>query len=324
VTSDRLLDPDEAFRRLETRLGPLHARLRLGIEREHEAQAFGQGLNFLHLENLPLIQAMIEVALRVTGTYWRGRANADKVQLRRNTVRLPNLPSAFDGFTILHLSDLHADISGPAMRRTAELVLGLDYDLCVLTGDYRGRTYGDCMPCLEGVARLRHELRGDIYAVLGNHDSIAMVPHLEALGIRTLLNECCSDVRPFIGPGAACQGGGLGRKKHENGRKKQECREPFHHMCLPARFFRCMCRIEQTRSSEMSNAAIIVLADAEAVRVRTLADRLRMHPADVVKDLRGRGYRLGSIRGAAGRWTMALKRGDAERYLADRREAGAP
>ena len=190
MTSRRLLDPDEAFRRLETRLGPLHARLRLGIEREHEAQAFGQGLSFLHLENLPLMQVMIEVALRVTGTYWWGRANAGKVELRRNTVRLPNLPSAFDGFTILHLSDLHADISGPAMRRTAELVLDLDYDLCVLTGDYRGRTHGDCMPCLEDVARLRQELRGDIYAVLGNHDSIAMVPHLEALGIRTLLNEC--------------------------------------------------------------------------------------------------------------------------------------
>ena len=60
MTSDRLLDPDEAFRRLETRLGPWHARLRLGIEREHEAQAFGQGLSFLHLENLPLIQVVIE------------------------------------------------------------------------------------------------------------------------------------------------------------------------------------------------------------------------------------------------------------------------
>jgi predicted MPP superfamily phosphohydrolase len=190
VTSGRLLDPDEAFHRLETRLGPLHARLRLGIEREHEAQAFGQGISFLHLENLPLIQVIIEGTLRVTGTYWWGRANAGKVQLRRNTVRLPNLPSAFDGFTILHLSDLHADLSGPAMQRAAELADGLDYDLCVLTGDYRGRTHGDCRPCLESVARLRESLRGDIYAVLGNHDSIAMVPELEAIGIRMLLNEC--------------------------------------------------------------------------------------------------------------------------------------
>ena len=74
----------------------------------------------------------------------------------------------------------------------------------------------------------------------------------------------------------------------------------------------------------MSNRVIIVLADAEAVPVRTLADHLGMHPVDVVKDLRGRGYTLGSIRGAAGHWTMALRRNDAERCLAERREAGAP
>jgi hypothetical protein len=92
-TNRRLLDPDEALRRLETRPGPLHARLRLGIEREHEAQAFGQGLSLLHLENLPLMQAMIEIALRVTGTYWRGRANARKVQVRRNNVRLKICPA---------------------------------------------------------------------------------------------------------------------------------------------------------------------------------------------------------------------------------------
>ena len=153
MTTRRLLDSDEALRRLETQLGPLHAQLRLGMEREHEAQAFGQGLSFLHLENLPLMQAMIEITLRVTGTYWRGRANAGKVQVRRNIVRLPNLPRAFDGFTVLHLSDLHADLSGPAMRRAAELAHGLDYDLCVLTGDYRGRTHGDCRPCLEGRRR---------------------------------------------------------------------------------------------------------------------------------------------------------------------------
>jgi uncharacterized protein len=186
----RLLDRDEALYRLETRLGPVHARLRLSMEREHEAKAFGQGPSFLHLENMPVMQAIIELVLRLTGTYWLGLANAGKVQLRRNIVRLAGLPGAFDRVAILHLSDLHADVSGPAMRRAAEIARGLDYDLCVLTGDYRGRTHGDCRPCLEGVARLREALHGDIYAVLGNHDSITMVPDLETLGIRVLLNEC--------------------------------------------------------------------------------------------------------------------------------------
>jgi hypothetical protein len=103
VTTRRLLDPDEALRRLETRLGPLHAQLRLGIEREHEAQAFGQGLSFLHLENLPLMQATIEIALRVTGTYWRGRANACKVQVRRNIVRLPEEAQLVHCITGIHI-----------------------------------------------------------------------------------------------------------------------------------------------------------------------------------------------------------------------------
>ena len=48
-----LLQPDDAMRRLESRLGRLHAKLRLGIEREHEEQAFGQGLTFFHIENMP-------------------------------------------------------------------------------------------------------------------------------------------------------------------------------------------------------------------------------------------------------------------------------
>jgi len=185
-----LVDANEVTRRLENRLGRLHARLRLGIEREHEAQAFGQGLTLLHIENMPLAQAAIEVVLRATGTYWRGRANASKVQLKRNDVRIAHLPEAFDGFTILHLSDLHADMSAPAMQRVNEMVRDLDYDLCALTGDYRGRTYGDCGLCLEAVARLREAVRGNVYAVLGNHDSIAMVPDLEEMGIRVLLNEC--------------------------------------------------------------------------------------------------------------------------------------
>ena len=190
MTNDRLLDPDEARRRLESRLGRVHARVRLGMEREHEAQAFGQGLTFLHIENMPIMHALIESVLRATGTYGRGRSNANDVQLVRNVVRLPNLPEAFDGFTILHMSDLHADMSKAALQRAAVLAGELDYDLCVLTGDYRGRTFGDSRPCLEGMMQLRESLRGEIYAVLGNHDSITMVPDLEAAGIHVLLNEC--------------------------------------------------------------------------------------------------------------------------------------
>jgi uncharacterized protein len=183
---------EEIARQLERRLGRLHARQRLGIEQDHEAQIFGQGLNFFHVENWYSVHAVIRTALRLAGLYERGRRNAERPVVRRNEVRSARLPASFDGFTILHLSDLHVDMNEGAMRRLVELAAGLRYDLCVLTGDYRGQTFGPFDATLDGLARIRAGLVGPAYAVLGNHDTIQMVPGLEAMGIRTLLNECAA------------------------------------------------------------------------------------------------------------------------------------
>jgi predicted MPP superfamily phosphohydrolase len=182
------LDP-EILARLEQRLGRVHARQRLGIERAHEAQIFGQGLNFFHIENWYSAHAVIRTALRLSGLYRRGLRNAERVELRHNHVRSEALPSAFDGFAILHLSDLHVDMNPGAMRRVGELVGGARYDLAVLTGDFRGKTFGPLDQTLAGLAELRSRLQGPAYGVLGNHDSIRMVPALEEMGIRMLLNE---------------------------------------------------------------------------------------------------------------------------------------
>lgn len=176
--------------KLEQRLGRLHARQRLGIETDHEAQIFGQGLTFFHLENWYSGQSLIRAVLKLSGLYWRARRNAGRVAVRSNNVTFKELPPRFDGFTILHLSDLHVDISEAAMQRLCKLVGELRYDLCVLTGDYRGETFGPFEAALEGVGRVRSHLEGPIYGVLGNHDTIRMVPALEAMGIRMLLNEC--------------------------------------------------------------------------------------------------------------------------------------
>ena len=40
------------------------------------------------------------------------------------------------------------------------------------------------------MARVRSHLKNPVYGVLGNHDTIRMVPELEDMGIRMLLNEC--------------------------------------------------------------------------------------------------------------------------------------
>ena len=186
---------EDILRKLEIRLGPLHARQRLGIERDHEAQIFGQGLTFFHLENSSWAEWIIRNVLKATGLYWRARQNAERILVKRNDVTFKTLPPLFEDFTILHISDLHVDMNEVAMNRLIELVGSMQYDVCVLTGDYRGRTFGPFQPALDGVARVGTHLKQPIYAVLGNHDTIQMVPGLEAMGIRVLLNECETIVR---------------------------------------------------------------------------------------------------------------------------------
>lgn len=180
---------EKELQRLEQRLGRLHARQRLGIETDHEAQIFGQGLNFFHLENWYSVHSVIRNVLRLSGLYWRGRDNAEKLVLRHNHVTSPNLPAGFDGFTLLHVSDLHVDMNERAMERLTAMVEDLAYDLCVLTGDYRGKTFGPYDATLRGMARIKAHLRDPVYGVLGNHDTIRMLPGLEAMGIHMLQNE---------------------------------------------------------------------------------------------------------------------------------------
>ena len=121
--------PEDDFHFLQNRLGRLHAKLRLGIEADHEAQVFGQGINYFHIENLTLSHFVIGAFLRLTGLYWRGRRNAAQIEIRHNYVTSPQIPKAFDGFTILQLGDLHVEMSQDAMARLTAILKEISYDL---------------------------------------------------------------------------------------------------------------------------------------------------------------------------------------------------
>jgi predicted MPP superfamily phosphohydrolase len=183
--------------KLEQRLGGrVYARQRLGIETDHEAQIFGQGLNFFHIENWYSVHSVIRILLKLSGLYWRGQANAANVQVKDNDIRAKKLPPEFDGFTLLQISDFHADMNEGAMRRLEEILPDLSYDLCVFTGDYRGATFGLFDAALARMRPVLAHIKSPIYGVLGNHDTIRMVPDLEAMGVRLLLNEFVSIARP--------------------------------------------------------------------------------------------------------------------------------
>ena len=189
------VSPPDMMDQLECRLGSLQARQRLAIERDYEERIFGPGLHFFHVKKWYSAHGVIAGALKLMGLYGRGRRNACDVQVRRHVVRSRALPPAFDGFTILHISDPHVDLNPRAVNRIIDLLPNLAYDICVLTGDYRGHTYGPFEHTLEVLARIRTQLTAPVYGVLGNHDSVRMVPGLEDLGIRMLINEVVSIAR---------------------------------------------------------------------------------------------------------------------------------
>ncbi|MAM00011.1 metallophosphoesterase [Hydrocarboniclastica marina] len=174
---------------LKLRLGSMHACQRLGIEREAESKVIGQGLNLFHPENWYSMHAAIRLCLRMVGLLKRGQRNSRRIRVVENRFVHPHLPASFEGYRILHLSDLHVDMDEANLHNLIECVRPLEYDLCVLTGDYRRATSGPVEDALDGMRRLRPHLQGDVLTVLGNHDSIRMLPSLEEMGYQCLMNE---------------------------------------------------------------------------------------------------------------------------------------
>jgi len=177
------------FDLLLQRVGRPHLQQRLTRQVEHVSDALGPGLTHLHVENLYWTHWFIRKMLQCAGLYRRGQRNALSPRIRHHTVRIRHLPELFHGFRILHLSDLHSDLNTGIVSSVIERIRHEPYDLCVLTGDYRSRTFGPFDLAVSELLRLRAALRGPAYAVLGNHDFIEMVAPLEAAGIRVLLNE---------------------------------------------------------------------------------------------------------------------------------------
>lgn len=177
------------YKILEQRIGKIHLNQRLGIEQDFEAKVFGLGRNFFHLENWYSVHALIRALLRLCLLHERGKRNARAIQVRHNKIFLARLPKAFEGFTLLQISDPHLDMSGDIPVALIEALRNVRYDIGVLTGDFRAKTFGSYQAALAGMRQVRDHLSGPLYGILGNHDTIRMVPGLEEMGIRMLLNE---------------------------------------------------------------------------------------------------------------------------------------
>ena len=186
---------NSAIQYLRQRLDQDYVERRLTKENSHHQRVLSTGHKLFHVENWYSIHGFIRHCFRAIGLHGRGQRNARELKLNHNTIALAHLPSAFDGFRILHLSDLHLDMDRGTTHALNELVRQVDYDLCVLTGDYRANTFGDSVRCMDILEQTRLHLSSPIYAILGNHDSLMMLPRMEQMGIRVLVNEATTIAR---------------------------------------------------------------------------------------------------------------------------------
>lgn len=132
----------------------------------------------LHSQKIETVDYWKELGPTVGGRgkwWWMARLPftcAFRVDFAEIELKLPNLPKAWDGLTILHLSDFH--FHGTPARQWFERVnrdiaaRWPSSDLVVLTGDYidTDSHVAWIKPLLEGYAATEGKL-----AVLGNHDA---------------------------------------------------------------------------------------------------------------------------------------------------------
>ena len=91
-------------------------------------------------------------------------------EVTHQPIYLPHLPSEFEGFRIVQLSDIHHSpyLTLEHLSEAVAIANNLEPDLIVLTGDYITHTAVYIEPCAERLGDLK--AKHGVYAVLGNHD----------------------------------------------------------------------------------------------------------------------------------------------------------
>lgn len=100
------------------------------------------------------------------------------IELTHVEIPLPRLPEQFDGYRIVHISDIHAGIWLPddRLEEVAAIVNAQDPDLVAITGDFVTLTYLEAPDHIVPEMRMLRA-RDGVVAVLGNHDYWGILGH---------------------------------------------------------------------------------------------------------------------------------------------------
>ena len=95
----------------------------------------------------------------------------NRFEIKEVSLEYPDLPESFDGYRIIHISDLHARSYAKRtarLERAAQIINGLDADLIAFTGDLISLVPDEIDPIAASLSTLK--AKDGVVSVLGNHD----------------------------------------------------------------------------------------------------------------------------------------------------------
>jgi len=113
---------------------------------------------------------LVAAAVPLTSLTWGIVSGAYDYQVRRKTLVLPNLPSAFDGITMGQISDIHSGsfYNPKAVRGGVEMLLKEKTDFIFFTGDIVNDMANEMRDYQDIFSKVKAPL--GVYSSLGNHD----------------------------------------------------------------------------------------------------------------------------------------------------------
>ena len=170
---------------------PISEQRRLVEERRRDMAIQKPRSGLLSITHARIFGKILRTVLKVFSLESAGLRNAMEIKVKKVTITMENLPAGFDNTRILFMSDLHIGGLPSLPEKIIEETRGLDYDFCVLGGDYctaRSETLADSYRGMAEVAGKLAE-RTAVYAVLGNYDRYKAAELLNEQGASVLMNE---------------------------------------------------------------------------------------------------------------------------------------
>ncbi|AMM50408.1 DNA mismatch repair protein MutT [Rufibacter sp. DG15C] len=114
--------------------------------------------------------ALMMGAIPLGTLVWGMVKGAYDYQIKKVTLKFPNLPPAFEGFRLLQITDLHTGSfhSGEPLQKAVQLINQQECDVVVFTGDLVNNVATEVEPHVDTLGQIK--AKSGVFSILGNHD----------------------------------------------------------------------------------------------------------------------------------------------------------